>query len=108
MLLRIVSILFPLFSLTALGYFVGKRMRPDLSHANKLNMDVFVPALVFAALANKEFRTADFGALGVATLIVVIGSVFPGGLLARPAGVAPTTFVPPLMVNYCCNPGLSL
>ena len=49
---RIVEILFPLFSIATLGYFVGRRMKPDLSQANKLNMDVFVPALAFAALAN--------------------------------------------------------
>mgnify|MGYP006178896307 CR=1 FL=1 len=38
----------PLFVIAGLGYLVGRRMRPDLSQANKLNMDVFVPALVFA------------------------------------------------------------
>ena len=108
MLLRIVAILFPLFSLTALGYFVGRRMRPDLSHANKLNMDVFVPALVFAALANKDFRIADFGPLGVATLVVVIGSGLIGWGLARYSQVAPKTFVPPMMFNNCGNLGLPL
>jgi hypothetical protein len=108
MLIRIVSILFPLFSLTALGYFVGKRMRPDLSHANKLNMDVFVPALVFGALANKEFRIADFGALTVATLVVVIGSGLLGLALARYSRLAPKTFVPPMMFNNCGNLGLPL
>jgi len=108
MLIRIVSILFPLFSLTALGYFVGKRMRPDLSHANKLNMDVFVPALVFGALANKEFRIADFGALTVATLVVVIGSGLLGLALARYSQLAPKTFVPPMMFNNCGNLGLPL
>lgn len=41
MLLRILSILFPLFAITALGFVVGRRRRPDLSHVNKLNMDVF-------------------------------------------------------------------
>lgn len=108
MLIRIVSILFPLFSLTALGYFVGKRMRPDLSHANKLNMDVFVPALVFGALANKEFRIADFGSLTVATLAVVIGSGLVGLALAHYSRVAPKTFVPPMMFNNCGNLGLPL
>jgi hypothetical protein len=34
-------------------------MKPDLSHANKLNMDVFVPALVFGALVSKDFRSAN-------------------------------------------------
>jgi len=108
MLIRIVSILFPLFSLTALGYFVGKRVRPDLSHANKLNMDVFVPALVFGALANKEFRIADFGSLTVATLVVVIGSGLVGLMLAHYSRVAPKTFVPPMMFNNCGNLGLPL
>ena len=60
MLLRIVSILFPLFAITAIGFLVGRRAKPDLSHANKLNMDVFVPALVFGALANKSFHIMQF------------------------------------------------
>ena len=108
MLIRIVSILFPLFALTALGYFVGRRMRPDLSHANKLNMDVFIPALIFAALANKEFHVAEFGSLTVATLLLVIGSGVAGYVLARLSGIAPKTFVPPLMFNNCGNLGLPL
>ncbi|MCC4114126.1 AEC family transporter [Aromatoleum toluclasticum] len=108
MLIRIVAILFPLFALTALGYFVGRRMRPDLSHANKLNMDVFIPALVFAALANKEFRIAEFGSLTLATLLMVIGSGAVGYMLARLSGIAPKSFVPPLMFNNCGNLGLPL
>ncbi|WP_018988374.1 AEC family transporter [Aromatoleum toluclasticum] len=108
MLIRIVAILFPLFALTALGYFVGRRMRPDLSHANKLNMDVFIPALVFAALANKEFHIAEFGSLTLATLLMVIGSGAVGYMLARLSGIAPKSFVPPLMFNNCGNLGLPL
>ena len=103
MLLRIVSILFPLFALTALGYLVGRRQRPDLSHANKLNMDVFVPALVFAALANKSFHVADFVPLLGATLFLVGGCGLAGWALARGLGVAPRTLVPPLMFNNCGN-----
>lgn len=108
MFIRIVSILFPLFAIAALGYFVGRRMKPDLSHANKLNMDVFVPALVFAALVNKEFRVTEFVPLGLATLLVVIGSGLAGWLLARLAGIAPRTLVPPMMFNNCGNLGLPL
>jgi predicted permease len=108
MLLRIVSILFPLFAITALGYLVGKRLKPDLGHANKLNMDVFIPALVFAALANKEFRIIEFVPLLVATLAVVIGSGLAGWMLARTARIAPKTFMPPIMFNNCGNLGLPL
>jgi malate permease and related proteins len=108
MFIRIVSILFPLFSIAALGYLVGRRMKPDLSHANKLNMDVFVPALVFAALVNKEFRVTEFVPLGFATLFVVVASGIAGWMLAKLAGIAPKTLVPPMMFNNCGNLGLPL
>lgn len=108
MLIRIIAILFPLFAITALGYFVGRRLKPDLSHANKLNMDVFVPALVFAALANKEFHIGAYLPLTFATLAVVVGSGLAGWVLARLSKVAPKTLVPPLMFNNCGNLGLPL
>ena len=108
MIVRIVSILFPLFAITTLGYFVGRRLKPDLSHANKLNMDVFIPALVFAALADKEFRIVDFAPLTAATLVVVVGSGLAGWVLARISRLAPKTFVPPIMFNNCGNLGLPL
>ena len=108
MLIRIVEILFPLFSITALGFFVGRRMKPDLSHANKLNMDVFVPALVFAALANKAFDVAAFLPLIGAGTVVVVGSGLAAWGLAKATGIEPKTLVPPLMFNNCGNLGLPL
>lgn len=108
MLIRIVSILFPLFAITALGYFVGRRMRPDLSHANKLNMDVFIPALVFSALVNREFQITEFAPLTAATLVVVLGSGLAGWLLAWLARMESKTVVPPMMFNNCGNLGLPL
>jgi hypothetical protein len=107
-LIRIASILFPLFALTAVGYVVGRRMKPDLSHANKLNMDVFVPALVFGALANRDFDISRFVPLTVATLVVVVGSGLIAWGLACYSRVAAKTFVPPLMFNNCGNLGLPL
>ncbi len=108
MLIRIVSILFPLFAITALGYFVGRRMRPDLSHANKLNMDVFVPALVFGALVGKDFRLGEYLPLLFATVVIIVGSGVAGWAVARAAGIATKTLVPPMMFNNCGNLGLPL
>ena len=108
MLIRIVSILFPLFAITALGYFVGRRMKPDLSHANKLNMDVFVPALVFGALVGKDFRLGEYLPLLFATLVIIVGSGLVGWAVARAAGIATKTLVPPMMFNNCGNLGLPL
>ncbi len=108
MLLRIVSILFPLFAIAALGFFVGRRMKPDLSHANKLNMDVFVPALVFSALAGRETRVIDYLPLAGATLLVVVGSGVAAWLIARACGFSPKTLIPPIMFNNCGNLGIPL
>lgn len=108
MLIRIVEILFPLFAITALGYLVGRRMKPDLSQANKLNMDVFVPALVFAALANKAFDISAFLPLVVAVSLIVLGSGLVAWALARALGMQPKTLVPPIMFNNCGNLGLPL
>ncbi len=108
MLIRIVEILFPLFAITALGYVVGRRMKPDLTQANKLNMDVFVPALVFAALANKAFDISAFLPLVVAVSLIVVGSGLVAWALARALGMQPKTLVPPIMFNNCGNLGLPL
>ncbi len=108
MLIRIVEILFPLFALTALGFFVGRRAKPDLSHANKLNMDVFVPALVFGALASKSFDIAAYLPLVAATLLMVFGAGLLAWVLARLGGVDPRVIVPPIMFNNCGNLGLPL
>lgn|SRR5690554_1556416 len=105
---RIIEILFPLFTITAVGYFVGRRMKPDLSQANKLNMDVFVPALVFSALANRGFSIEGFMSLAAATLVVVIGSGAAAWLMAKALRIELRTLVPPIMFNNCGNLGLPL
>ena len=107
-LIRIISIVFPLFAIAGLGYLIGRRTRPDLDAVNKLNMDVFVPALVFAALADKDFRVREFLPLAAAALAVIVGSGALGWAIARVRGMAPKTLVPPVMFNNCGNLGLPL
>ena len=108
MLLRIVAILFPMFAITALGFWVGRRSRPDLSHANQLNMDVFVPALVFAAMVSKDFRLTEYLPLAGAAAFMMLGSGVVGWLAAKALGMQPKTLVPPMMFNNCGNLGLPL
>ncbi len=108
MLLRIFSIVFPVFAIAALGYLYGRRKRPSMAVANQLNMDIFLPALVFSALASKEFDLAAHSELALAGLVVIVGS----GLLAWPVGrllgVDVRTLVPPMMFNNAGNMGLPL
>ena len=51
MLVQIVSIVFPVFTVIAIGYLYGRRHRPDMIATNQVNMGIFVPALIKPAPA---------------------------------------------------------
>ena len=108
MLLRIIAIIFPIFAIVAVGYAYARVKKPDMAFANQLNMDIFVPALVFAALASKDFDLMANWKLALGGTIVVLGS----GLLAWPVAklmkVPANTLLPPMMFNNSGNMGLPL
>ncbi|MGC1818815.1 MAG: AEC family transporter [Casimicrobiaceae bacterium] len=108
MLARILGIILPVFSIIAFGWAYAWRVKPDMSMVNRISMNVLAPALVFSALASKDFDVAANKMLLVGSIGVVIGS----GLLAWPfaklLGTSARTFIPPMMFNNCGNMGLPL
>jgi predicted permease len=108
MLYRIVSIVFPLFAAVMAGFFYARRHRPEMAAANRMNMEVFLPALIFTALAGKSFNLADNAGLAVGCVVVVLGSGVLAWPVARIAGIDPKTLVSPAMFNNVGNMGLPL
>jgi len=108
MFLRIISIVFPIFMIVMIGFAYGRRHRPDMGVANKLNMSVFLPALFFSALAGKNFNLIDNLSVALGCLVVVLGSGALTWPVARMFGMAPKTLVPPSMFNNVGNMGLPL
>lgn len=108
MLLRIIAIIFPIFAIVAVGYAYARYKKPDMAFANQLNMDIFVPALVFAALASRDFNLMANWSLALGGVAVVLGS----GLIAWPVAklmkVDTRTLLPPMMFNNSGNMGLPL
>ena len=105
---RIAGIVFPIYCVVAVGYAYGRWKKPDMAFANQLNMDVFVPALVFAALAAKSFDLADNLPLLLGATVVVLGSGLLAWPVARLMGAPVNTFVPPMMFKNSGNMGLPL
>lgn len=105
---RLVAILFPIFGIVAAGYFYARRHKPEMAVANRLNMDVFVPALVFAAMASKSFDIAVYAPLALGGFIVLACCGLLAWLMARLCGVQAKTLVPPMMFNNSGNIGLPL
>ncbi|MBS0320452.1 MAG: AEC family transporter, partial [Proteobacteria bacterium] len=108
MIARLLGIVLPVFSIVALGWFFGRRAKPDMTWVNKISMNMLAPALVFSALAGGHFDLRANAVLMLASLGVVLGS----GLLAWPVArwlrVDYRTFLPPMMFNNCGNIGLPL
>ena len=105
---RIISIVFPVFAIILGGWLYGRKHKPDMAIANRLNLDVFLPALILTALADKSFDLFTYRHLAISTLIMVIGSGILAWPIAKLTNVSPRTFVPPMMFNNSANLGLPL
>lgn len=108
MLLRILSVVFPIFIIVLVGYVYGRRHSPEMTVANTLNMEIFLPALIFSALAGKTFNLAANLPIILGALPVILGSGLLAWPLARLCGDDPKTLVPPVMFNNCGNMGIPL
>ena len=105
---QIVHIVFPIFSIVMAGYLYARRHAPDMDAANKLNIDIFVPALIFDVVTANSFDLARFQSLTLAAIVVVLGSALVAFPVARWLGYQWRTFVPPMMFNNSGNMGLPL
>jgi predicted permease len=75
---------------------------------NRISMNVLAPALVFSALASRDFDMAANRMLLVGSIGVVLGSGLLAWPFARLLHANARTFVPPMMFNNCGNMGLPL
>jgi predicted permease len=111
-LLRIVSIVFPIFAVIAIGWLYARYRRTrggiDMAFANELNMDVFVPALVISAMVSKSFELASYQWLAAGAALVMLGSGLLAWGLATLLREQAKTFVPPVMFVNAGNMGLPL
>lgn len=105
---RLLAILFPIFGIIAAGYFYARKHKPEMAVANRLNMDVFVPALVFAAMAGKSIDLGAYAPLALGGFMVLAICGVLAWVLAGLIGIQPKTLAPPMMFNNSGNIGLPL
>ncbi|RRJ83187.1 AEC family transporter [Aestuariirhabdus litorea] len=105
---RVLLTVAPLVIIVAAGYLYGRFQKPDISAANKMNMDLFCPALILSVMSAKSFEPAAYGNLMLGCVIVVLGSGLLLWPIARLAGFNPRAFLPPMMFNNSGNMGIPL
>ncbi len=108
MFLSILGIVFPIFAIVLVGFLYARRHTPDMTAANRLNMDIFLPALLFIVVADDSFKPGAFGVLALVGVAIVLGSGLLAIPVARLSGYRSLTFAPPMMFNNCGNIGLPL
>ena len=105
---RIAGIMLPVLTMIGVGWLYARRHAPDMSAINRVNMDLFAPALIFTALASRDFSIHDNRWLLAASALIVLGSGVLAFGVARAARLSARTFVPPMMFNNCGNMGLPI
>ena len=108
MLTQILGIVVPVYGIVLVGFVYARRHAPDLRAANRLNLDVFTPALLFDVLSAKDFQLTAYLDLAAAGSVIVLGSGLIAWAASRPLRIDPRTLVPPIMFLNSGNMGLPL
>src|SRR5690554_4680227 len=105
---RIFLTVFPLAAIVSVGFFYARARDTDMAIANRINIDVFCPALIFSVMSAKSFDLPTYSNLAIGAVIVVLGSGLLIWPLCRLLGVQLKTFLPPMMFNNSGNLGIPL
>ena len=106
--IRIFEITFPIFAIVFAGYFYARKFNPNMALPNKLNMDVFVPCLLFYVIYEKAGVSGLFGNLALSIAIVILLSGIAALIFAKLFHIEAKTLCPPIMFSNSGNLGLPL
>ena len=101
MIAQILATLLPVFLIAGCGTLYGRYRSPDIRGLNTLNMELFVPMLIFAVLADQKAPLQDYASLALAAVVVVLGSGLVLWPLARWLRLDLKTFLPPMKNGKC-------
>ena len=105
---QVFSIVAPLFIIVAVGYVYGTWVNPEMGIANRLIMDVFMPALIFSVMIQEDFYPTQYLTLIMGGALLMFGSGILAFVLARAAGWAPRSIIPTAMFSNWANLGIPL
>ncbi len=106
--IRILEVIFPVIVVVAIGVWAGRKHKPEMAVANRLNMDYFTPAMVFTVMASGAFHIHEYVWLAAAAAISIFACGLIGYVTARVLNEAPKTVALPIMINNSGNLGIPL
>ena len=107
-LIQIGQIMFPLIAIVSVGVLIGIRQYPQLDSINDINLNVFIPALVFSSLLHQSFHIKEYAILGLCGLALVLITALIVLPLAQLLRTEYKTIAPTMMFHNAGNVGLPL
>ncbi|MBT3277203.1 AEC family transporter [Candidatus Thioglobus sp.] len=108
MLINVFNIISPILFIVLAGYLYARKYPTDMSVANRLTINIFVPALILSILVSKDFYLLDYQSLAIGALGVISISGLLAWAFAKLMKFDIKTFVPPMMYANSGNIGLPL
>ena len=105
---RILGTMVPVLLIVAVGSAYARYRNPDMRVTNQINMDLFVPVLIFSSFSDAQFELIAYTDLAIGGLLVILGSGVLAWPIGRLLGYDYRTFVPPVMFTNTGNLGLPL
>ncbi|MGB5444193.1 MAG: AEC family transporter [Psychromonas sp.] len=107
MLFRIIEILFPMFAVIVAGYLCARRTSINMGPINKLNLDYFAPALVFASLVNMPLGAKQLNLISASLIAVILPGLLMW-LICRIYRLDSKVWIPPHMFRNSGNLAIPL
>ncbi|MDP6974577.1 MAG: AEC family transporter [Gammaproteobacteria bacterium] len=79
-----------------------------MDSANIINLNIFLPALMFSVLSKESFQIQNYQILAFSGAIIILGSGVIAWVIAKVLDINIKTFVPPMMFNNTGNVGLPI
>ena len=105
---QVIAIIFPIFAIVLAGFLYARYRGTDMVAANRLNIEIFTPALIFSILSSEGFDLVQYADLAIGTAIVVLGTGLVVWPLTKLFKWPLPVFLPPMMFNNSGNMGLPL
>jgi malate permease and related proteins len=106
--IRIFEITFPIYAIVVLGLFYGRKYKPDMTIPNRLNMEVFIPALLFIVAYERAGVDGLFSNFALAVCIVILLSGVFAYVVSKLLSIDPRSLCPPMMFVNSITIGLPL
>jgi predicted permease len=105
---QILQVTLPVYCVAAIGYLYGRLCGSDILSVNRINMQLFVPALLFYVLSEKIPASHEWMTIAWGVVLIILVS----GLVSLPAtrllGIRSNALLPSMMFSNAGNLGLPL